>query len=130
MSSAGTLGFLRQKESTGWELTTLLAKRTTYVIEGCPRIDTPYGGRLTEDELEWCRVNQFFLITEGKGAMSLGRTNELLMLWNKSCVPTQRFSTACSQSRVLLVAKACAREVFDVRSRKSVAPSFKKMSEI
>ena len=122
--------WLLEVEGIDWIGAYHLSGKKNYVIEGCHRIDTLYGGRLTEDELEWCRVNQFFLITEGKGAMSLGRTNELLMLWNKSCVPTQRFSTACSQSRVLLVAKACAREVFDVRSRKSVAPSFKKMSEI
>ena len=58
--------------------------------------------------------------------MSLDRTNELLMLWNKSCVPNKNFSTACSHSRVLMASKACAHEVFDVRNRKSVAPSFGK----
>ena len=63
--------WLLEVEAIDWMGAYHLSGKKNYVNEGCHRIDTLYGGRLTEDELEWRRVNQFFLMTEGKGAMSL-----------------------------------------------------------
>ena len=116
--------WLLEIEGSKWLGAFKLTGKTNYVTEGCHRIDTLYGGALTPDELEWRRVNQLFLMTEGGHAMSLDEVNELQMLWIKGAVASPQFSVACKRSRYLMASKASAQEVFGSKTRKSIPPSF------
>ena len=72
-----------------------LVGKKNYVVEGCWRIDSLYGGSLTPDELEWRRRNQLFVMSEIGHAMSLDELNKLQMWWNKGSITSPNFSIVC-----------------------------------
>ena len=116
--------WLLEIEGSKWLGAFKLTGKTNYVAEGCHRIDTLYGGGLTPDELEWRRVNQLFLMTEGGHAMSLDEVNEMQMLWIKGTVKSPQFATACERSKYLMASKACAQEELGSTTKKSNPTSF------
>ncbi len=86
--------------------------KTNYVTEIMHRIDALYGPDMTDDELEWLRINCFFVMTEGGNAVTLDELNEFLNLWNKSSVTSPNFATVCERSKHVLLSHACAYEAF------------------
>ena len=55
------------------------------------RIDTMYGPNMSDTDLEWMRMNRFFILSEGGHAVTMDELNEFLNLWNKSCVSVSTF---------------------------------------
>jgi hypothetical protein len=45
---------------------------------------------------------------DGGDAISLDELNEILNLWNKSCVGTPYFAKACERSKLIMLLRKCA----------------------
>ena len=99
--------------------------KNNYVTEGCHRIDKTYGrdvsgdNGLSDEELEWTRLNRFFTMTEGFNSLSLDEMNELLNLWNKEMVTSPDFEKVCEHSSYVMFHRSCQLNCFGVGNRRS-----------
>ena len=55
--------------------------------------------KMSDHDLEWLKMNKFFVLSEGVQVITMDKRNKALNLWNKSCVPTAIFEIfyACSK---------------------------------
>ena len=67
---------------------------------------------MTNHELEWIRMNKYFVLSEGGNAITMDEFNEFLNLWNKSCVGAQNFKTFCDRSKHILTLMKSAYAMF------------------
>ena len=73
--------------------------------------------------LENIRLNICFVMIDGGDAISLDELNEILNLWNKSCVGTPYFAKACERSKLIMLLRKCAYETYGKRESHSVSCS-------
>ena len=67
---------------------------------------------MTSHDLEWIRMNKFFVLSEGGCAITMDQLNEFLNLWLKSCVSLQDFQTFCDRSKHIISLRKCSYETF------------------
>ena len=90
--------WLMKIEGCHWLGVYKVAGKTNYVTETLYRMDTLYGDRISDKELEWKRCNQLYTMTDGDHSMSLDEMNEFLNLWNKGIVTSPILETVCKDT--------------------------------
>ena len=79
-----------------------------YVIETLMKNQFLYGTEMEDWGLENIRLDIVFVMIDGGDAISLDELNEILNLWNKSCVGTPYFAKACERSKLIMLLRKCA----------------------
>ena len=110
--------WILEKEGCDWISAHKLNGKANYVTETLHRNNTLYDGDgdgMSSFELEWFCTNRFFVMSKGGHAVSYDELNEFLNLWNKTCVPTDKFDKACENSAHIMLLRKCAFEAFGHR---------------
>ena len=103
-------------EGTEWLGAYKICGKTNYVTETLHRMDTLYGDDMNDHDLEWLRMNKFFVLSEGGHAVTMDELNEFLNLWNKSCVGTSDFELFCARSKHIMALKKSSYATFGQRT--------------
>ena len=89
------------------------------MTETLHQIDTMYGPGMSDVHRANIRRNRLFTMTKDGHAQSLSGVDEMLMIWNKGCVPQADVSAKCDRSKHVMVAPKCGYESFGKRKAKS-----------